>query len=106
LPPLSLHKIVFFDECHNKCEIGRTGLTAYSFPRDKDGLYSKDGDITDVATKLHEKYPKEGRFSFGVAAVKLQDGTVEERRTRTFDYSAKNFVTIIAETNMIRDEIR
>jgi hypothetical protein len=31
----------------------------------------------DVATKLHEKYLKEGRLSFGVAAVELQDGTVQ-----------------------------
>jgi hypothetical protein len=106
LPPLRLHQIVFFDECHKKCEIGRTVLTAYSFPRDEDGLYSKDGDIADFATKLDEKYTREGRFSFGVTAVKLQDGTVEGRRTRTFDYSAKNLVTITAETNMIRDEIR
>jgi hypothetical protein len=96
-PPLSLHQIVFFDECHKKCEIRRTGLTAYSFPRDEDGLYIKDGDIADVDTKLHEKYPKEGRLSFGVSAVELQDGTVEGRHTRTFDYSAKNLVTITAE---------
>jgi hypothetical protein len=60
----------------------------------------------DVATKLHEKYLKEGRLSFGVAAVELQDGTIQGLHTKTFDYSAKNLITITAEKNIIREEIR
>jgi hypothetical protein len=55
-------------------------------------VYSKEGDLAKVETKLHVKYAKEGRFSFGVTTVKLLDGTVEGRRCRTFDYSAKNLV--------------
>jgi hypothetical protein len=46
--PMSLSKIVFFDECHKKYEIGQAGLTSYSFPRDEDGLYIKNGVIADV----------------------------------------------------------
>jgi hypothetical protein len=80
---LSLHQLFFFDECHKKCEIGRTGETVYTFPRDNDGVYNKDGDLAKVDTKLHVKSAKEGRFSFGVAAVKLLDGTVEGRQCRT-----------------------
>jgi hypothetical protein len=97
LPPLSLHQIVFFDECHKKNEIGRTGETVYSFPRDENGMYAKEGGIPDVDTKLHVKYAKEGRFSFGVASVELSDGTLEGRRCATFDYSAKNLITITAD---------
>jgi hypothetical protein len=69
LEPLSMYQIVFFDECHKKIEIGRTGYTVYSFPRNEGCLYDKDGGIGDVDTKLHCKYPKEGHFCFGVSAV-------------------------------------
>jgi hypothetical protein len=60
-------------------------------------VYNKEGDLEKVETKLHVKYAKEARFSFGVAAVKLLDGTVEGRQCRTFDDSAKNLITITAE---------
>jgi hypothetical protein len=36
----------------------------------------------------------------------MHDGTVEGRRCRTFDYSAKNLITITGEEKMIRDEIK
>jgi hypothetical protein len=90
LPSLSLHQLIFFDECHKKCEIGRTGETVYSFPRDADRVYNLEGGIAKVDKKLYVKYAKEGQFSFGVAAVNMHDGTVEGRRCRTFDYSGKN----------------
>jgi hypothetical protein len=45
-------------------------------------------------------------LSFGVADVELQDGTVQGIHTKTFDYSAKNLITITAEKNIIREEIR
>jgi hypothetical protein len=106
MPPLSLHQIVFFDECHKKIDIGRTGDTVYTFPSDEDGIYYAGGGIADVDTKLHVSYAKKCRFSFGVAAVKLHDGTVEGRRCRTFDYSTKNIITIMAEEKMIKDEIQ
>jgi hypothetical protein len=106
LPPLILHQLVFFDECHKKCKSGRTGETVYSFPRNSGGVYDSEGDVDKVDTNLHVKYAKEGRFSFGVAAVKMHDGTVEGRRCRTFDYSAKNLITITGEEKMIRDEIK
>jgi hypothetical protein len=80
-----------------KKEIGRTGETLYSFPRDENGMYAKECGIPDVETKLHVKYAKEGRFSIGVALVELSNGTLEERRYETFDYSAKNLITITAE---------
>jgi hypothetical protein len=106
LPPLSVHQIVFFDECHKKTEIGRTGDTVYTFPKNEAGLYDKDGQIGDVDTKMHCKYTKEGRFYVGVSVVELSDGTIEGRRCETFDYSAKNRITITAEENMIAEEIK
>jgi hypothetical protein len=106
IPPLILHQLVFFDECYKKCEIGRPGETVYYFLRDAGGVYDSEGDAAKVDTKLHVKYAKEGRFSFGVAAVKMHDGTVEGRRCRTFDYSTKNLITITGEEKMIRDEIK
>lgn len=106
LEPLSVYQIVFFDECHKKTEIGRTGDTVYSFPRNEGGLYDKDGGIGDVDTKLHCKYPKEGRFCFGVSAVELNDGRIEGRRCATFDYSAKNLITITGEEKLIQEELK
>jgi hypothetical protein len=103
---LSVHQIVFFDECHKKTEIGRTGDTVYTFPKNEAGLYDKDGRIGNVDTKLHCKYTKEGRFCFGVSAVELIDGTIEGRRCETFDYSAKNLITTTGEDKMIAEEIK
>jgi hypothetical protein len=74
--------------------------------RDSYGVYNKEGDLEKVETKLHVKYAKEGRFSFGVATLKLLARFVEGRRCRTFDYSAKNLITIIAEEKMVREEIK
>jgi hypothetical protein len=62
--------------------------------------------LAKVDTKLHVKYAKVCQFSFGVAAVKLLDGTVEGRQCRTFDYSTKNRITITAEEKMVREEIK
>jgi hypothetical protein len=43
-----------------KTEIGRTGVTVYSFPRNENGMYEKEGGIPDVETKLHVKQKKVG----------------------------------------------
>jgi hypothetical protein len=102
LEPLSVYQLAFFDECRKKTEIGRTGDTVYSFPRNEGGLYDKDGGIGDVDTKLHYKYPKEGRFCFGASAVELNDGIIEGRRCATFDYSTKNLITITGEEKLIK----
>jgi hypothetical protein len=106
LPPLSVHQIVFFDECRKKTEINRTGDTVYTFPKNEAGLYDKDGRIGDVDTNLLCKYTKEGRFCFGVSDVELSDDTIEGRRCETFDYSAKNLITITAEEKMIAEKIK
>jgi hypothetical protein len=57
----------------------------HSFPSDEDGLYNKEGEVAKGDMKLHVKYVKEGRFSFGIASVKLPDGAVNGRRCKTFD---------------------
>jgi hypothetical protein len=85
LEPLSMYQITFFDECHKRTDIGRTGDTVYSFPRNEGGLYDKDGVIGDVDTKFHCKYPKEGRFCVGVSAVELNNRRIEGRHCATFD---------------------
>jgi hypothetical protein len=81
---------VFFDECHKKTKIGRTGDTVVSFRWNEDALFDNEGKIADVDTKLQ-------RLSFGVAAVELIDGTVEGRRCKTFHYSVEHLLTITAE---------
>jgi hypothetical protein len=106
LEPLSVYQIAFFDECHRNTEIGRTGDTVYSFPRNEGGLYDKDGGIGDVDTKLHCKYPKEGRFCVGISAVKLNDGRIEGHHCTTFDYSAKNLIAIMGEEKLIKEELK
>jgi hypothetical protein len=106
LEPLSVYQIAFFDECHKKTAIGRTGDTVYSFPRNEGGLYDKDGGIGDVDTKLHCRYPKEGRFCFGVSSVELNDGRIEGRHCAMCDYSAKNLITITGEDKLIKEELK
>jgi hypothetical protein len=101
LPPLSLHQIVFFNECHKKTELGRTGETVCSFPRNENEMYDKADGTPDVETKIHLKDAKEGRFSFSVASVELSNGMLEGCRCETFDYSAKNLITNTAEEKMI-----
>jgi hypothetical protein len=78
----------------------------YTFPKNEAGLYDKDGRIGNVDTKLHCKYKKEGGFCVGVSAIELSDGTIEGRRCETFDYSAKNLITITAQKKMIAEEIK
>jgi hypothetical protein len=38
--------------------------------------------------------------------MELLDGSVEGRRCKTFDYSAKNLITITAEEKMIKEEMK
>jgi hypothetical protein len=59
-----------------------------------------------VDTKLHCKYPKEGRFCFGVSAVELNDGRIEGRHCTPFDYSTKNLITITGEEKLIQEELK
>jgi hypothetical protein len=97
-----LGKYEFDREAPENKHLGLTQTPSYFDPESLPPL----SQIQLVFTKLHVKYDKEGRFSFGVAAVKLLDGTVEGRRCRTFDYSAKNLITITAEEKMVREEIK
>jgi hypothetical protein len=62
LPPLILNQLVFFNDCHEKYDIGRTGDAVNSFPCDSGGVYDSQGDVAKVDTKLRFKYAKEGRF--------------------------------------------
>jgi hypothetical protein len=90
-----------------KCEIGKVGATWYYFPRYEYGLYNKGGKVAKAESKLHLKYAKEGRLSFGVDAFKLPHGTFEGRHCKPLtSYSAKNLITIAADEKMIRDKIR
>jgi hypothetical protein len=59
-----------------------------------------------VYTKLHCKYPKEGRFCVGVSAVELSDGRIEGCHCATFDYFAKNLITIMGEEKLIKEDLK
>jgi hypothetical protein len=87
-------------------EIGRAGETVYSFPRNENGMYDKEGNIPDVETKLHVKYAKEDSFFFGEASVELSNGALGGRRCETFDYSAKNLITVTTEEKVIKEEVK
>jgi hypothetical protein len=69
-------------------------------------LYDNDGGIGDEDTKLQCKYPKEGRFCFGVSAAELNDERIEGRRCAMFDYSTKNLITITGEETLIKEELK
>ncbi len=52
---------------------------------------------------IHMKYPGQARFCLGIAAVQLQDGTIEGRRCAPLDYTGKQ-VVMIADYKKSRNE--
>jgi hypothetical protein len=76
LPPLSIHQITFWDEVHKDQFVGVTGDVTYAFPRDEDGVFDANGEVSHQSTQLHVKYTEQGRFCCGVACVLKNSGQV------------------------------
>ena len=62
--------------------------------RDSEGKLDKANGtyLNTKPTDTKVKYPKEGRFAFGVAMTKLRDGTVVGRRCKEFCYTEQNII--------------
>ena len=80
----------------------------YSFKRDEKGNFSDEGTYSSpTLTKTSFKFPKQGRFSFGVAST-LPIGAAESRavgkRCGLFNYTHKNKCTIEVYDKYIREE--
>ena len=93
------YQVAFWDECHPKCDLrssdcGRKQNTSVPrVKRDKDGKLDQKGTYTKTKpTNTKVKYEKEGRFAFGVAMVKLRDGTIQGRRCEEFCYTEQNII--------------
>ena len=96
--------IVWWDEVHKECFIGdfREGSSTQTcFPRDENGKYTLDGEYRDEKKLLTVKFPKQGRFCFGVANVDHGEGPTGER-AELFDYTCKNIVYIKQFKDMIK----
>ena len=114
LPKITPEQLVWFDETHIQQEggeVSRSGIQI-RFPRDATGAFSPKSD-TNPNPKYAEplkyqtfKYPKEGRFGLGVAAMKMPDGTVEGRRANVYDYTGKTLVSMKAWEDKISTEIK
>ena len=91
--------------------VSRSGIQI-RFPRDATGAFSPKSDTNpnpiyaDPLKYQTFKYPKEGRFCLGVAAVKMPDGTVEGRRANVYDYTGKTLVSMKAWEDKISTEIK
>ena len=114
LPKITREQLVWFDETHIQQEggvVSRSGIQI-RFPRDATGAFSTKSDINpnplyaDPLKYQTFKYPKEGRFCLGVAAVKMPDGTVEGRRANVYDYTGKTLVSMKAWEDKISTEIK
>ena len=97
LPQLTHEQIACWDECHIEQQGGKVGDRAYqySFKRDENGKLSKTGTYQDASlTKTSFKFPKQARFSFGVATSRPL-GTTEPvgKHLEMYDYTGKNIVT-------------
>jgi hypothetical protein len=62
---------------------------------DTDGNYNPNGAYSQSPySTLHMKYPGQARLCLGIAAVLLQDGTIEWRQCTPLDYTNKQVVMI------------
>jgi hypothetical protein len=110
-------QVVHFDEVHKKQVIGLSTFSGEQirFERDADGNllhpsdFEKEVVLNEELMRTDVKFEKEGRFTFGVAKVKIlnPDGsvTVEGRRCHVYDYSSKNMVNMGEWKAMIKSEI-
>ena len=62
-------------------------------PRDNQGKHwpisseNAEPPYAELQSKPTFKYPGQGQFCFGLAAVRLSDGTVIGRKSKVFDYT-------------------
>jgi hypothetical protein len=74
---LQLHGIVWWDEHHKKCILGKSSARENLVCRDENGEIStpeKGGIFKDRQSVTSVKYPKEGRGCFGVASDEKGSG--------------------------------
>ena len=108
------YQVAFWDECHPKCDLrssdcGRKqNMSVPRVKRDSEGKLDKANGtyLNTKPTDTKVKYPKEGRFAFGVAMTKLRDGTVVGRRCKEFCYTEQNIIAHDQWLEKIEQEIR
>ena len=108
LKKITSEQVVWFDECHFDQDGGPPSLNDMQirFPRDGNGVYSiGSNSYNKKQSRPSYKYPEQARFCFGVAKVKLLDGSIIGRRCRLFDYTGKKMVSISDYEKLITKEI-
>ena len=113
LPHLKIEQIVYWDDVHKKCHIGNKREGAQDqiqFPRNDPGEYDPNGEYTeDCPTDgkvMDVKFPQEGRFCFGVAIRRDNEGKEEGVRAEAFDYSGKWILSIAKWEDEVETAIR
>ena len=104
---LQLHGIVWWDEHHKKCILGKSSARENLICRDENGEIStpeKGGVFKERQHVTSVKYPKEGRGCFGVAMRKVVSGEFEGVKCLPFDYTGKTVVGPTKFNTLIRLE--
>ena len=98
-PPFVLEQVLFFDEFHKKCILGKVSQYDCKLPM-KDGVFCREADggtYGEWSDRLEPKYKKEVRFLAGVAVLRDEDtGELSGHRTKLFEYTGKWVVGVKA----------
>ena len=111
LPSLTREQVVWFDETHIEQEggvISKTGVQV-RFPRDINGKYAPNHPAPIYAAKMNKptfKYASQCRICIGVAAVMLNNGEVEGRKSKVYSYTGKRLVSITEMAEHRKKEIQ
>ena len=95
LPLLTHEQVIWFDETHIEQEAGvisKTGIQI-RFPRDENGKYAPNHPNPIYFEKMNKptfKYAAQCRICIGVAAVMLENGEIEGRKSKVYSYTGKD----------------
>ena len=97
LTKLNCHQISFLEETHPKAVVSTGYVKEHkdvkvevNFPLNIKGIFLLDGNYLDDWEKVVKvKYSDEVILWLGVDYVKLNDGTIVERRFKAIDYTVK-----------------
>ena len=105
LPTITREQVAFFDETHIEQEAGvisKTGIQI-RFPRDEHGKYAPKHPHPTYAEKMNKpsfKYAAQCRICIGVAAVMLENGETEGRKSKVYSYTGKRLVSLTERNNL------
>ena len=107
-PAFVLEQVLWLDEKHKKCVLGKVSPYDCKLPTDKDGkhcLPEDGGEYGEWSNQKKPKFPPEVRFLFGVHLARDENGERVGRRIEPFEYTGKWIVGVAAYEAAIKTEI-